>query len=48
MADPATERGVAFLVQDRVAPAAETVCDGVHLSDFGGYKAARAKIANGA
>jgi thiamine-phosphate pyrophosphorylase len=44
----ARERGVAFLVQDRAALAAATGCDGVHLSDFGGYKAARAILGDDA
>lgn len=38
---PAQERGVAFLLQDQAALAAETGCDGVHLSDPKGYKQAR-------
>ena len=38
---PAQERGVAFLLQDKAALAAETGCDGVHLSDPKGCKQAR-------
>lgn len=40
----AQERGVAFLIEDRFALAAETACDGAHLNEPERYRAARARL----
>lgn len=40
----AQERGIAFLLQDQAALAAETGCDGVHLGDPAAYGATRQRL----